>query len=131
MTPALTPALALDYLRELSADLRGGVVLSAIGEHLAGDASLVAPARALLAAAPGAAEAEGRTERGAAFAARSGDLAVVVACGPQAIAGIARHDLRLVLGDLGAPTLAESRPAPLPSAAVDALISAARRGPGE
>lgn len=131
MTPALTPAHALAYLRELSADLRGGVVLSSAGVHLAGDATLLTPARALLAAAGGAAEAEGRTRRGAAFVARSGDVVVVIASGPQTIAGLARHDLRLVLGDLGAPVPGESSPANLPPEVVDALISAARRGPGE
>ena len=35
-TPTLTPALALDYLRELSADIRSGVVLAPEGELLAG-----------------------------------------------------------------------------------------------
>ena len=50
-----------------------------------------------------AAEAEARTPRGAVLAARAGELAVVLACGPRALGGLARHDLRLVLGDLGAP----------------------------
>ena len=45
MTAALTPALALDYLHALSADLRAAVVLDARGECLAGPPAL-ADARA-------------------------------------------------------------------------------------
>ena len=36
MPPALTPALALDYVHELSADVRAAVVLDAAGALLAG-----------------------------------------------------------------------------------------------
>src|SRR3954464_1632557 len=35
MPPALTPELALDYLRELSADVTAGVVLAADGQRVA------------------------------------------------------------------------------------------------
>ena len=49
MTASLTPPLALAYLRELSVDVRAAVVLDAAGRLLAGDASLVADARDLLA----------------------------------------------------------------------------------
>ena len=58
MTPALTPALALGYLRELSADVRDGVVLGAGGEVLAGEPAMAGPARELLAAMGAAGEAE-------------------------------------------------------------------------
>ncbi|MEZ0292906.1 MAG: hypothetical protein ACAH82_10215, partial [Solirubrobacteraceae bacterium] len=52
MSPAaLTPALALDLVRELSADVRAGLILSAAGERLAGPSELAAAARALAAAA--------------------------------------------------------------------------------
>ena len=37
--PTLTPQLALDYLRELSADIRAGVVLDPDGALLAGPES--------------------------------------------------------------------------------------------
>jgi hypothetical protein len=131
MSPSLTPALALEYLRELSADLRGGVVVGAAGECLAGDLALHAPALALLAAVPGAPEAAGRTPAGAAFLARGGSLAVVLAAGPQVMGALTRHDLRLVLGDLGAPVAAPGAPAGLPDALVEGLLSAAQRGPGE
>ena len=62
MPPALTPALAVDYVRELSADVRAVVVLDADGELAAGPEPLAAPARALLDAG-GAAELEAVTGR--------------------------------------------------------------------
>ena len=42
MPPALTPALAVDYVRELSADVRAVVVLGADGELAAGPEPLAA-----------------------------------------------------------------------------------------
>ena len=100
MAAVLTPALALDYLRELSADIRAGVVLDADGELLAGPAPLAAPARALLDAAPAAAELQVATAGGAVFAARDGRHAIVVTCGRFALPAILRHDLRVVLAEL-------------------------------
>jgi hypothetical protein len=131
MSPSLTPALALDYLRELSADVRAGVVLGRDGARLAGDPALAAPAAALIAAMGDAAEAEARSPRGAVLAARAGELAVVLACGPRALGGLARHDLRLVLGDLGAPPggAADAAFAP-PPALADAVLRAVERAPG-
>src|SRR3954469_13817373 len=52
MPPALTPELALDYLRELSADVRAGVVLAGDGTRLAGPDALAEPARRLPPALP-------------------------------------------------------------------------------
>ena len=57
MTPALTPRRALDYLRELSTDVRDGVVLGPDGSLLAGSPALAGPARDLLAAAGDGADA--------------------------------------------------------------------------
>ena len=135
MTPPLTPALALDYLRELSADVRGGAVLDAAGAGLAGEPGLIGPAAAFVAAMGAAAEAETRTPRGAVFAARAPELALVLVCGPRALSALTRHDLGIVLGDLGAGRPAgagTSAPAPVspPAALADRLISAAQRGPG-
>jgi hypothetical protein len=96
----MTPALALDYLHALSADVRAGVVLRADGSLLAGPEALVAPARALLAAAGDAAEVEVATAAGTVFAARSERHVLVVVCGRQALASLARFDLRLALDDL-------------------------------
>jgi hypothetical protein len=101
MTDALTPALALDYLRALSADIRAGVVLSDAGECLAGPHELLGPARELLDAAPDAAEVHVTTRDGAVFAARDDHHAIVLACGRFALPALARYDLKVVLGRLG------------------------------
>jgi hypothetical protein len=98
--PGLTPELAADYLRELSADIRAAVVLSAAGVPLAGAPELVAPARRLLEAAPGAAEIEVAVAGGAIHAARSADHAVVAVCGRFALPALIRYDLKVVLGEL-------------------------------
>jgi hypothetical protein len=76
---AITPELAVDYLRELSADIR---------------------AVALLTAAPDAAEIEVATAGGAVHAARSAEHAVVAVCGRFALPALIRYDLKLVLGEL-------------------------------
>jgi hypothetical protein len=106
MTPgaALTPELAVDYLRELSADINAVAVLTAAGEPLAGSPEVAAAARKLLAAAPEAAEIEVATGGGAVHAARSAEHAVVAVCGRFALPALIRYDLKVVLGELGAAT---------------------------
>jgi hypothetical protein len=102
--PTLTPQLALDYLRELSADIRSGVVLDPNGALLAGPEHLADAARDLLGGAPGAEELHVSTADGAVFAARSSQHALVVVCGRLALPSLIRYDLRLVLADLaGSP----------------------------
>jgi hypothetical protein len=102
--PTLTPTLALDYLRELSADIRSGVVLNPEGALLAGPEHLSEAARDLLDAAPAAEELHVSTADGAVFAARSPKHAVVVVCGRLALPSLIRYDLRLVLADMsGSP----------------------------
>jgi hypothetical protein len=100
MTPALTPPLALDYLRELSTDVREGAVLGADGALLAGPPALAEPVRALLVAAGDAAEVQVTLPRGAVYAVRSPRHAVVVACGPFALPALSLYDLRVVLAEL-------------------------------
>ena len=100
MTPALTPALALEYLHELSADIEAGVVLGADGTLLAGADELAGPARDLIAAADDATDVHVTTADGAVFAARDDRHAIVVACGRFALPSLARYDLRMVLADL-------------------------------
>jgi hypothetical protein len=100
MTPALTPARALDYLRELSADIRAGAVLDADGTLLAGPDSLAEPARDLIDAAADAADVHVTTGDGAVFVARDDRHAIVLACGRFALPSLARYDLRMVLADL-------------------------------
>jgi hypothetical protein len=96
----LTPALALDYLHELSADIRAGVVLGADGALLAGPEDLAAPARDLLAAAEDAVDVHVTTGDAAVFAARDDRHAIVIASGRFALPSLARYDLRMVLADL-------------------------------
>jgi hypothetical protein len=140
MPPALTPALALDYVRELSADVRAALVLGADGEPLAGPAELAAPARALLEAAGGAAELEAGGDAGVVCAVRTEAHAAVAVCGRFAIGGVVREDLRAALAAIEgrAPDAtagagaADSRPGldrGLQSAA-EALISAVQRASG-
>jgi hypothetical protein len=100
MTPALTPARALDYLRELSADIRAGAVLGADGALLAGSEGLAAPARDLIGAAGDASDVHVTTADGAVFVARNDRHAIVLACGRFALPSLARYDLRMVLADL-------------------------------
>lgn len=139
MGAALTPGLALDYLHELSADVRAGAVLDAEGGRLAGPEALAAPAAAAVAALGEATEGQGLARDGAVFAVRDGERAVVVVCGPRALPGLARHDLGLVLADLrsdpatAGPRTVAPAPAPsvLPAAVVAALLSAAQSGAGD
>jgi hypothetical protein len=102
MTPgaALTPALAADYLRELSVDIHAVAVLTAAGEPLAGEPEVAQAAQQLLAAAPDAAEIEVATAGGVVHAARSQEHAVVAVCGRFALPALIRYDLKVVLGDL-------------------------------
>jgi hypothetical protein len=99
--PTLTPPLALDYLRELSADIRSGVVLDAGGALLAGPQELGDAARDLVQGAGDAEEIQVSLADGAVFAARSDKHALVVVCGRLALPSLIRYDLRLALADLG------------------------------
>jgi hypothetical protein len=145
MPPALTPALALDYVRELSADVRAAIVLDEAGALLAGPPALADPARSLLAAGAGAEELEAASGGGVVCAVRSPGHAAVAVCGRFAIAGVVRQDLRAALAAIeGRP--AGSQPPPEALAAVadgapdgaagalesaaEALISAVQRGSG-
>ena len=121
--PVVTPVLALRYLRELSADLLAAAVAGADGTPLAGPPELAAAASALVAGAapvgdgadpagPAAADDASRTYK--TLQARTPDGLVVAAWSPahtvvavhtlHALAGLVRHDLLRILGDLaGAP----------------------------
>jgi hypothetical protein len=141
----LTPALALDYVRELSADVRAALVLDAAGSLLAGPPELAGPARALLAAGGDADELEAVSDEGVVCAARSPHHSAIAVCGRFAIPGVVRHDLRAAIAALeGRPPAAlearppealeerppealETRPPEALEAAARALISAAQR----
>jgi hypothetical protein len=98
--PALTPPLALDYLRELSADIRAGVVLDPKGALLAGPEGLADAARDLFAHAGEAREIHVTTAEGTVYAARDDRHSIAVVCSHFALPSLIRYDLRLVLGDL-------------------------------
>jgi hypothetical protein len=108
--PTLTPRRALDYLRELSADIVAGVVLDGGGELLAGPPELGEAARDLLNAAGEAEEVHVSTADGAIFAARSEQHQLVVVCGRLALPSLIRYDLRLVLADLVGGTRPQAPP---------------------
>ncbi len=100
MTPALTPELAVGYLRELSTDIRAVAILTPDGKPLAGEPELAAAAGKLLAAAPDAAEIEVAAAGGVVHAARSDEHAVVAVCGRFALTALIRYDLKIVLAEL-------------------------------
>jgi hypothetical protein len=138
--PGLTPALALDYVRELSADVRAGLVLDGEGGLLAGPPELAGAARTLLEAGGGAAELEVARADGVVCAVRSPERAALAVCGRFAIAAVVRQDLRAAIAALegrspgsgaGAAALAALPEQAAPEAlerAAEALISAVQRG---
>jgi hypothetical protein len=131
MTAALTPALALDYLHALSADLSAAVVLNARGERLAGPPALAEAARTVLADpvwAPGPTLFEGVTEAGSVFAARDDQHTIVAVTGPHALSRLSRHDLRSALAALGGVNAVDGPPKRLSLPAVSALLGAADNG---
>jgi len=82
MTAALTPALALALLHELSVDVRAALVLAPNGDPLAGDPALAADSRDLLTSGEDGVATRGalrvaRTPDGGAIAALAGDFALV------------------------------------------------------
>jgi hypothetical protein len=112
--PALTPALALDYLDELSTDIEAAVVLDA-GNRLAaatGDdderkermrqltielldnAARVVPES-------GIDQLEVTTSEGSVFAVRGKDWTVAVVAGRKPLSSLMFYDLRNVVADLG------------------------------
>ena len=97
MQSPLTPTLALAYLRELSADLLGAVIVDPGGRPLAGEAALAAPARALL-DADGGPRFDVRSGDSWVFCARSPRFGIVLVMSPLALPDLVRHDLGEVAG---------------------------------
>jgi hypothetical protein len=96
MTDALEPDLAVAYVRELSAAVRGVIVLTDDGERLAGPEKMAEPARALL----GLLEGEGivRMAEGIVWVASHGGRTLMAAAGPQALPGSTALDVAAALG---------------------------------
>jgi hypothetical protein len=113
--PALTPALALDYLDELSTDIRGAVLLDADRRVVAGwrgdddraerlrepVLELLERADAAAGDAGPAAQVEVTTQRGAVFCVTGDGWTLAVVTGRFALPSLVFYDLRHVLGDLG------------------------------
>jgi hypothetical protein len=112
--PALTPALALDYLDELSTDIRAAVVLDGGGELAASSwddderagrmrelvGELLARAAAVAPDA-GVDQVEVTTADGSVFAVRGSDWTVAVVAGRKPLSSLMFYDLRRVVSDLG------------------------------
>lgn len=112
--PALTPALALDYLAELSTDIRAGVLLDGAGSLAAswqGDGERGERVRELVIDLLERADrAAGERDRpvqvevsqlgGAVFCVRSENWTIAVATGRYALSSLMFFDLRRVLEDL-------------------------------
>ena len=113
--PALTPALALDYLDELSTDIRAAVVVDGAGNVAASswddDAGRAGRMRDLVGellgrAAQTAPEAgidqvEVTTGEGSVFAVRGTDWTIAVVAGRRPLSSLMFYDLRNVVSDLG------------------------------
>ena len=110
--PALTPDLALDYLGELSTDIRAAVVVDSQGDLAAvtGDddergQKMRTLALELLdagaATVEGADQVEVVTGSGSMFAVRGDAWTIAVVAGRQPLASLMFYDLRNVVRDLG------------------------------
>ena len=121
MTASLTPALALDFLTALSADIRAAIVLDAGGEHLAGPPELADAIRALPEAPR---RLEGSTAGGAVFAARDERHTIVVVTGPFALPRVTHLDLQTALCALGGQTPPTGPPERLEDPLVSAVLRA-------
>ena len=113
--PALTPALALDYLAELSTDIRAGVLLDSAGELAAswqGDdergertrelvVDLLERADSATSGSAKPAQMEVSVGGGGVFCVRHEGWTIAVVTGRYALSSLMFLDLRKVLEDLG------------------------------
>jgi hypothetical protein len=107
--PALTPDLALDYLGELSTDIRAGVVIDSQGDLVAvtgddrdrGEKMRTLALELLDAAGDGFDQAEVVTLEGSVFVVRGEGWTVAVVAGRQPLASLMFYDLRNVVRELG------------------------------
>jgi hypothetical protein len=127
MTAALSPDLAIAYVREMSADVRAAVVIGADGAVLAGDAALADAATAF--AAPGTAGSR-RTAGGVVAVAATTAHTLLVVSGPLAFEGPTLLDVRTaVLAMVGgeAASLQTAPPDGLGTASERAISALARQ----
>src|SRR4051812_4598955 len=124
VTAALTPELAIAYVRELSADVRAAVVLDGDGVRLAGPEALAGPARALLAAAGASSGVAVRAPSGVVVAARSATHALVAAAGPLSLLGPSAIDARRAVDAMSGAQPSPGAAQPPPASADEALVRA-------
>ena len=100
--PTLTPQLALDYLRELSADIRAGVVLDPERRPAGRPRGDWPSRRATCSTAAGDAQRAAGDDRRRRRLRRALGAAtrIAVVCGRFALPSLIRYDLRVVLADL-------------------------------
>ena len=113
--PALTPSLALDYLDELSTDIRAATILDGSNELTAysGESrdrgermrrlvlDLLEAAGGAVPGLDGPPEVEVSTPNGAVFAVRENGWTIGVVTGRYALSSLMLYDLRRVAEDLG------------------------------
>jgi hypothetical protein len=105
--PALTPSLALDYLDELSIDIRAATILDSGGQlaaHTGDSTERAERMRSLvleLIESAGGPEVEVSTPSGAVFAVRENGWTIAVVTGRYALPSLMFYDLRRVTEDLG------------------------------
>lgn len=111
-TPALTPALALDYLGELSTDIESIVVLDRDGAVVAATVEederkermrelVVALLDQAAQTVEGADQLEVQTIEGSVFAVRGDEWTVAVVAGRKPLSSLMFYDLRNVVTELG------------------------------
>jgi hypothetical protein len=105
--PALTPSLALDYLDELSIDIRAATILDSHDELVAHTGDSTERAERMrklvleLLERAGGPEVEVSTPNGAVFAVRENGWTIAVVTGRYALSSLMFYDLRRVTEDLG------------------------------
>jgi hypothetical protein len=112
--PALTPALALDYLDELSTDIETAIVLDSSGrvaaatgdddernDRMRGLVVELLDGAAKVGPDSGVDQVEVTTGEGSVFAVRGADWTVAVVAGRKPLASLMFYDLRNVLAELG------------------------------
>ncbi len=118
MTEALDPELAAAYVRELSADIVGVVVLDADGARLAGPEAMATAARELPRET-----ATYTVESGTVWVAAGPERTVVAAAGPASPAGPTALDVAAAVGS-DAPSPGATQPEePLQTAVSDVIAA--------
>jgi hypothetical protein len=125
MTAALSPELAIAYVRELSADVKAAVVLAANGAVLAGDTDLAPAAVAFAEALSDHTDAVVHTEAGIVFGAKTATHSLLVVASPLSLEGPTRLDTRAAVAALEPTKVTLPRPVDTPSTPLRQAANAA------